>query len=257
MQAARPLSVCKRYESLDYCGAGKDPLPAGRVERCTSRRVRADRLDALVWTLLREWLQDPQTILQESALWQHIPRGQQGQFQEHLDRIDAQRQNVERQWQRLIEAYQQESITLQDLSTRREQIAQRLKGFEPEKDNLEQQCDTTITWERIADNIHQWRALLGSNLDRLSYEDRQAVVQLLVEKVVVYQDGAVEVHHVLPFEEQPVAADQKKKGPPGEFYVLRLKHLNVPPPTGQDEGLAEGQAGRGDMGHQDGPGGQR
>jgi hypothetical protein len=45
----------------------------------------------------------------------------------------------------------------------------------------------------------------------LSYEDRQAVVQLLVEKVVVYQDGAVEVHHVLPFEEQPVAVDQKKK----------------------------------------------
>jgi integrase/recombinase XerD len=29
----------------------------------------------------------------------------------------------------------------------------------------------------------------------------------------------------LPFEEQPVAADQKKKGIPGEFYVLRLKQL--------------------------------
>jgi hypothetical protein len=37
------------------------------------------------------------------------------------------------------------------------------------------------------------------------------VVHLLVEKVVVHPDGAVEVHHVLPFEEQPVAADQKKK----------------------------------------------
>jgi len=49
-----------------------------------------------------------------------------------------------------------------------------------------------------------------------------------VEKVVVHPDGAVEVHHVLPFEEQPVAADQKKKGSPGEFYVLRLKHLNRP-----------------------------
>ena len=54
------------------------------------------------------------------------------------------------------------------------------------------------------------------------------MVQLLVEKVVVYQDGAVEVHHVLPFEEPPVATDQKKKGIPGEFYVLRLKHLNRP-----------------------------
>jgi hypothetical protein len=47
--------------------------------------------------------------------------------------------------------------------------------------------------------------------------------------VIVYQDGAVEVHHVLPFEAQPVAADQKKKVVPAEFYVLRLKHFHGPP----------------------------
>jgi site-specific DNA recombinase len=191
--------------------------------------VRADRLDALVWTLVRELLQDPQVILQEYALWQQVQQGQQGQFQSQLDRIDGQRQHLERQLQRLIDAYPQEIITLQDLSTRREQIAQRLKGFEQERHSLEQQRDTTIKWERIADNIGQFRALLGSNLDRLSYEDRQAVVQLVVEKVVVYPDGAVEVHHVLPFEEPPVVADQKKKGTPGEFYVLRLKQLDFPP----------------------------
>lgn len=129
-QAARQLRVCKRYEYLYSCCAGKAPLPAGRVERCPSRRGRADRLDALVWPLLRELLQDPQTILQAYALWQHIQRGQQGQFQEQLDRIDVQRQHLERQLQRLIDASQQEIITLQELSTRRAQIAQRLKGFE-------------------------------------------------------------------------------------------------------------------------------
>jgi len=211
MQAARQLSVCKRYEYLYDCCAGKDPVTVGRVERCTSRRVRADRLDALVWTLVCELLQDPQVILQAYALWQHVQRGQQGQFQEQLDRIDIQSQHLARQLQRLIDAYQQEIITLQDLSTRREQITQRLKGFEQEKKNVEQQRDTTIKWEHIADNIGQFRALLGRNVDQLSFEDRQAVVQLLVEKVVVHPDGAVEVHHVLPFEEQPVAADQKKK----------------------------------------------
>jgi site-specific DNA recombinase len=118
---------------------------------------------------------------------------------------------LERQLQRLIDAYQQEIITLQDLSTRREQITQRLQGFEQDRKTLEQQRDTTIKWEHIADNIGHFRALLGGNLDRLSFEDRQAVVQLLVEKVVVHPDGAVDVHHVLRFEEQPVVADQKKK----------------------------------------------
>ena len=63
-QAARQLSVCKRSEYLYDCCAGKDPVTVGRGERCTSRRVRADRLDALVWTLVGELLQDPQGILQ-------------------------------------------------------------------------------------------------------------------------------------------------------------------------------------------------
>lgn len=76
---------------------------------------------------------------------------------------------------------------------------------------MAQQRDTTIKWEHIADNIGQFRALLGRNIDPLHFEDRQAVVQLLVEKVVVHPDGAVAVHHVLPFEDPPVAADQKKK----------------------------------------------
>jgi hypothetical protein len=151
--------------------------------------------------------------------------------------------------QRLIDAYQQEIITLQDLSTRREQIAQRLKGFEQERHTLAQQHDTTITWERIADNIGQFRARLGSNLDRFSYEDRQAGIQLVVEKVVVDPDGAVEGHHVLPFEEPPVVTDQKNKGTPGEFYVLRLKQLNRPTFLGDAHDLARRQLGQ--MGYQD------
>jgi site-specific DNA recombinase len=231
MQAARQLSVCKRYEYLYYCCAGKDPVTVGRVARCPSRRVRADRLDELVWGLVCELLQEPQVILQEYALWQQVQQGQQGQFQEQLDRIDKQSHHLEQQLQRLIDAYQQEIITLQDLSTRREQIVQRLKGFEQERKNIEQQRDTTIKWDHIADNIVHFRALLGNNVDRLSFEDRQAVVQLLVERGVVHPDGAVDVHHVLPFEEQPVAMAQKKKVETGEFYVLRLQHFNLPATT--------------------------
>jgi site-specific DNA recombinase len=81
-QATRQRSVCKRYTSLYYQCAGKDPVTAGRPQRCPARLVRADRLDALVWTLVRALRQQPQAILQEYALWQQVQQGQQGQFQD-------------------------------------------------------------------------------------------------------------------------------------------------------------------------------
>jgi site-specific DNA recombinase len=131
--------------------------------------------------------------------------------------VALQRHHVERQLQRRIDAYQEEVLTLQELAPRREQITQRLKGLEQERQQIEQQRDTTMKWEHIASNIEHFRTRLGRNVDRLGFEDRQTVLHLLVEKVVVSRDGAVEVHHVLPCEEQPVTADQKKKGIPPEF----------------------------------------
>jgi site-specific DNA recombinase len=93
MQATQQRSVCKRYTYLYSQCAGKDPVTAGRVQRCPARLVRADRLDALVWTLVRELLQQPQAILQEYALWQQVQQGQQGQFQDQLERVDTPRHN--------------------------------------------------------------------------------------------------------------------------------------------------------------------
>ena len=82
MQATRHRSVWKSYPSRYYQCAGKDPGTTGRTQRGPARLVRADRLEALVWSLVRAWLQHPQAILQEDALWQQIQQGQQGQFQD-------------------------------------------------------------------------------------------------------------------------------------------------------------------------------
>jgi len=139
-----------------------------------------------------------------------VQQGQQGQFQEQLDRIDTQIGNLERQLQRLIDAYQQEAITLQDLSARREQITQRLKGLVQERHNLEQQRDTTIKWEHIANNIAQFRALLGSNIERLSFEIVKRCPAARGKGDRVSGWGSRSAPRVA-LEEQPVAADQKKK----------------------------------------------
>jgi hypothetical protein len=93
MQATQQRSVCKRYTYRYYQCAGQDPVTAGRVPRCPARLVRADRRDARVWTLVRELLPHPQAILQEYALWQQVQQGQQGQFQDQLERVATQRHN--------------------------------------------------------------------------------------------------------------------------------------------------------------------
>jgi site-specific DNA recombinase len=214
------------HEYFYYVCAGKDPLTVGRAERCPSKRIRAACLDEVVWESVQELIQRPQIIAKEYQLWQKVQQEQDGAFAEQLHRLETQSKNLQIQQQRLIDAYQQEVITLKELSTRKEQIRQRLKALVIQRKEVISQQKASIKWNVLVENIEEFRQLLGKNLHELSFQERQAVVQLLVEKVVVHPDGKVEIYHILPFEEKPVVDEQKKKVTVKDFYLLRLNRFD-------------------------------
>jgi hypothetical protein len=98
---------------LYYGCKGRQPLTCGRVTKCLSHLVRADRLDAVVWESLCHLLRTPRVIPTLHQSWaqakQHnltVLTMQQMQL--------LQRRRVERQSQRLLVAYQAEAITLSE-----------------------------------------------------------------------------------------------------------------------------------------------
>jgi hypothetical protein len=71
--------------------------------------------------------------------------------------------------------------------------------------------------------------LLGDNLEQLSFEERQAIAQCLISKVVVTGEE-VDIHFVLPFESTPQVSHRLTKEPegtPGHFYRLRLADFDL------------------------------
>ena len=113
MGCSRDGSVSqKRYEYLYYYCKGHSPLTCGRVDKCPSRRVRADRLDSVVWDTLGQLLRTPALIPPLHQAWAQAK-------QQHISALAAQqaqllqrRQRLERQSQRLLDAYQAEIISL-------------------------------------------------------------------------------------------------------------------------------------------------
>ena len=79
MQALRQTGG-GRYEYLYYECKGNVSLSVGRATRCNARRVRADRLDGVVWTSLVQLLQQPETLEKEYQLYQDLYQGDQSQF---------------------------------------------------------------------------------------------------------------------------------------------------------------------------------
>ena len=184
----------------------------------------------MVWQALEQLLQNPSLIPQLHQTWATAKQQTLSGLEAHQAQLLQRRQRIERQDQRLLDAYQAEIITLRELQTRRQKLAATLQQIEQESRQLAHTRQQSVQWQQVIDNATTFRQLLGTNLVQLSFEERQAIAQCLISKVVVTGEE-VEVHFLLPFDSTPQVAQRLHKAPegaPGHFYRLRLAHFQVP-----------------------------
>jgi site-specific DNA recombinase len=232
MVCIRQLSRGKKYQYLYYECKGHSPLTVGRATKCTAKRVRADRLDAVVWQALCQLLRHPHVIPQLHQAWAEAKQQNLSALEAQLSPLLQRQQRIERQDQRLLDAYQAEVLNLSELQTRRQKLAAELHQIEQERRQLAQTRQQSIHWQQVIDHAETFYRLLGYNLEQLSFEERQAIAQCLISKVVVTGE-AVDIQYVLPFDSTPQVAPRLTKAPegtPGHFYRWRLADFHLPPP---------------------------
>ena len=163
-----------------YGAARRDAdVPA---HRCS---LRADVVEPLIWQALEQLLQDPQRI---QAAWERH-KTQDGIADEM--RQAQQRQTVlGKQRQRLLDAYQAELISLQELRERQQPLNAELAQVQERLAQVPSQAVAPISLERFTEGIS--RALHARDI-----ETQQEVMRLLIERIVV-TDEALTVEHIIP-----------------------------------------------------------
>lgn len=225
----RQASKGQKREYLYYECKGHAPLSVGRAQKCLSRRVRADRLDEVVWQSLDQLLSEPAVIQQLHAEWAWTKQQDLTQLAEREAQLHSRRQRLEKQEQKLLDAYEEDVITLSELKSRRQKLQAERHRLDQESQELRRDQQQVVHWQEVVAHVETFRQLLGDHLDQLTFEERQAVVQCLISKVVVTGE-AVDIYYVLPFESAPWAYDnggEMEEGATGQFYRLRLADRNT------------------------------
>ncbi|MGH2469645.1 MAG: recombinase family protein, partial [Chloroflexota bacterium] len=153
-------------------------------QRCGQRHIRADALDAFVWRKVSEVLRDPQVLLQA------IAGG--GQFlsdddalTNQLDVVKRQCGQVQKEQQRLLDAYQVELLTLDQLEKRMLPLRARAEALEQEIERLETEQGEARSTRNFRDNVQALCATVSAGLSNLSFYERQEFMRLMVERVEV------------------------------------------------------------------------
>jgi site-specific DNA recombinase len=158
--------------------------------------VRAEGLEGAVWGHIRRLLDDPGALASQfEAIAQRAEDA--AAAREENRRWKAQLHRLDREEVRLVDAYQAEVISLEELKERRWQIQERRGVLTAQRDQ-----QVKLRAERLAAQV-VWRDLsvfcsrVSKRLDQIGDEEKQRILQLLVERVIV-GDEALEIRHLIP-----------------------------------------------------------
>ena len=181
----------------------------GRV--CGSHPVRADRLDSLVWSEVRRLLEDPALVRAEidrrlAALrTEHPATKRRDALERDLARADA-------AIGRLIEAYQEQLISLEELRARTPALRKRQSTLRAQLDTLDAELHDAETYLQLADTLEGFLGRLTDGLDQLDIAGQQRILRLVVREVLIGgDDDTITIRHTIP----------TPTGPDDPSYLLR------------------------------------
>jgi len=209
----RQLNPGYRYY---LCRGRTDPLRAAEGRRCTARYIPAGQLDDLVWADLCALLTDPAQVTRA------LTRAQDGAWlpQELQARQAAIRQalgQLDRQQQRLLDAYLAEIIGLPELQRKRHDLDRRHATLTAQQRQLDATAGQRLELQATADGIERFCQTVRAGLATATFEQRRLLTELLIDRVIV-TDDQVEIRYVLP---------TSPKGPHRPFCQLRKDHLDL------------------------------
>src|SRR6266540_3769229 len=168
----------------------------GRV--CQSRPIRADELDDLVWAEVRHLLEQPELVRAEIKRRLEAVRSQHpaARRREGLERELA---RVRAGTARLIEAYQEQLIALEELRERMPKLRKRETTLTAQLCALEAELHDAETYLKLAETLEGFLARLADGLDQLTVHEQQRVLRLVVREVLIggEQDN-VTIRHSIP-----------------------------------------------------------
>jgi site-specific DNA recombinase len=200
------------------CQGRSNALRRAQGQRCTARYIPGRALDDLVWQDLCTLLLEPEHLaaaLRRAHGGQWLPQelqARQATLRHALTQLDTSQQ-------RLLDAYLAGVLSLSVFERKRDELTRRQEALQTQQRQLDAVARQHITVSAVADSLEAFCAQVRDGLHEATFEQRRALVELLIDRVIV-TDGDVEIRYVFP---------TVSNGPPIRFSHLRVDYLHLIP----------------------------
>ena len=180
---------------------------------CDSRPIRQDLLDEVVWTEVVRLLEDPTLITAE--LDRRLATAHATEpTRRRQEALERERVQASKAMERLVTAYQEDLLSLEELRRRMPDLRRREQGATAQLRTIADQTAERTATLRLAENLSTFLARLRTRAQTLDIHERQRIVRLLVKEVLV-ADNTIVIRHSIPIH-APQPGDSDPPPPPTE-----------------------------------------
>ena len=188
----------------------------GRV--CQNRPIRQDYLDDVVWKHVLQLLENPQLIRAE--IQRRIKQIQDSSpTKRRKEAIEKEIIRVDKSIEKLLDAYQEGLIRLEELRKRMPGLRRRQGTLNSELNSLEAATANQKGFLRLAENLEDFLTRMRETADSMNLTDRQKILRLLVKEILVDLE-TIKIKHSIPVT-GPSSGSGPLERPETPSYLLR------------------------------------
>ena len=179
-----------------YRCLGSDNYRFENGAKCKSKPIRQDYLDGIVWNQVIKLLEDPDLIRSELQRRIKLIR-YSNPVKQKKDQLKKELIHIRKGIDKLLDAYQEDLIQLDELRSRMPELRKREKSLNEELNCIEGDLIDQGLLLKLADNIEKFLSKLRGAADTMSVVERQKVLRLVVKEVLI-DDENIRVKHSIP-----------------------------------------------------------
>ena len=186
----------RRRFSYYRCAGSQGWLYPDKKAVCDQKAIRQEALDGIVWSEVIKLIEDPTLI--QAELDRRLEGAQNSSpTKRRQETLTLELTRVQKSMERLLRAYQEDILSLDELRARLPELRQKEKVVKTELQSVSTQAANDVAYLKLAETLLSFQSRLRVNAENLNISERQKIVRLLVREVVVGEDK-ITIRHSIP-----------------------------------------------------------
>jgi site-specific DNA recombinase len=168
---------------------------------CDTPPIRQDLLDGLVWAEVLRLLEEPALIRREIDRRLDAARASSPTRRREAE-LERDLAHVRKGMERLLTAYQEDLLALDELRRRMPGLRQREQGLRDELQSLRDRAADEAAMLRLTETLTSFLQRLRETAETLDVVERRKILRLVVKEVLVGEDS-ITIRHSIPIPRDP------------------------------------------------------